>query len=326
MGAKSVVRDVARVMGMSYNDGDRLSKLIDPKPLDDDDKEKYESSSLRREWEKNTELRELIESSTSYQELWDYALKLEGLNRNVGVHAAGIVIGDRPLDEHVPLTRGNEGEVVTQYAMKAITDVGLLKMDFLGLKNLTVIHEAVQHIRRHTPDFAIETVTLDDPKTFDLLNRGETMGVFQLESGGMVETCRKYALGRIDDIIDLLAVYRPGAMQFIDQMLDVKKGRSKALYEHPLLEKVCSDTYGVIIYQEQVQKAAKILAGYTLGSADLLRRAMGKKNKSDMEQQRPMFIEGCVKTNDISPKLANQIFNKIAMFADYGFNKSHSAC
>ena len=326
MGAKSVVRDVARVMGMSYNSGDQLSKMIDPKPNDEDDKKKYGPSILSREWVKNTELRELIESSSSYRELWEYALKLEGLNRNVGVHAAGIVIGDRPLDEHVPLTRGNEGEVVTQYAMKAITDVGLLKMDFLGLKNLTVIQEAVQHIRRHTPEFAIETVPLDDPKTFDLLNRGETMGVFQLESGGMVETCRKYAIGKIDDIIDLLAVYRPGAMQFIDQMLDVKKGRKKAMYEHPLLEKICGDTYGVMIYQEQVQNAAKVLAGYTLGGADLLRRAMGKKDAKEMEQQRAMFVDGCETTNGISRKLADQIFDKIAMFAGYGFNKSHSAC
>jgi DNA polymerase-3 subunit alpha len=326
MGAKSVVRDVARVMGMSYNDGDRLAKLIDPKPNEKEDKDKYGASILSREWEKNTELHDLIESSSSYQDLWSYALKLEGLNRNVGVHAAGIVIGDRPLDEHVPLTRGNEGEVVTQYAMKAITDVGLLKMDFLGLKNLTVMHEAVQHIRRHTPAFAIEAVTLEDPATFALLNRGETMGVFQLESGGMVETCRKYAINKIDDIIDLLAVYRPGAMQFIDQMLDVKKGRNKAMYEHPLLEKVCSDTFGVMIYQEQVQNAAKVLAGYTLGGADLLRRAMGKKDVKEMEQQRAKFVEGCEATNGISRKLANQIFDKIAMFAGYGFNKSHSAC
>ena len=326
MGAKSVVRDVARVMGMSYNDGDRLSKLIDPKPSDGEDKKIYKDSILAREWVKNSELHDLIESSSSYQELWNYALKLEGLNRNVGVHAAGIVIGDRPLDEHVPLTRGNEGEVVTQYAMKAITDVGLLKMDFLGLKNLTVIQEAVQHIRRHTPDFAIESVSLDDAKTFDLLNRGETMGVFQLESGGMVETCRKYAIDKIDDIIDLLAVYRPGAMQFIDQMLDVKKGRKKAMYEHPLLEKVCGDTYGVMIYQEQVQNAAKMLAGYTLGGADVLRRAMGKKDAKEMEQQRARFVEGCDATNGISRKLADQIFDKIVMFAGYGFNKSHSAC
>ena len=326
MGAKSVVRDVARVMGMSYNDGDRLSKMIDPKPLEKDDKKTYGGSILRREWDKNTELRELIESSTSYQELWEYALKLEGLNRNVGVHAAGIVIGDRPLDDHIPLTRGNEGEVVTQYAMKAITDVGLLKMDFLGLKNLTVIHEAVQHIRRHTSDFTIEGVSLEDHQTFDLLNRGETMGVFQLESSGMVETCRKYAISKIDDIIDLLAVYRPGAMQFIDLMLDVKQGRKKAMYEHPLLEQICANTYGVMIYQEQVQNAAKLLAGYTLGGADLLRRAMGKKDEKEMEQQRAMFIAGCAATNDISHQLADQIFDKIALFAGYGFNKSHSAC
>jgi DNA polymerase-3 subunit alpha len=316
LGAKSVIRDVARVMGVSYGEADRIAKMIEAKP----------DIKLKDEYEAKPELRELIESSRTYQDLWSYAGKLEGLNRNVGVHAAGIVIGDRPLDEHVPLTRGNEGEVVTQYDMKAITDVGLLKMDFLGLKNLTVIQEAVQHIRRHTPDFAIEKVPLDDPKTFDLLNRGETMGVFQLESGGMVETCRKYSINKIDEIIDLLAVYRPGAMQFIDQMLDVKKGRKKPMYEHPLLEKVCADTYGVMIYQEQVQNAAKLLAGYTLGGADLLRRAMGKKDVAEMAKQRAKFIEGCELTNGISNKLADQIFDKIAMFAGYGFNKSHSAC
>jgi DNA polymerase-3 subunit alpha len=326
MGAKSVVRDVARVMGMPYGDGDRISKLIDPKPLEKDDKKTYEGSILRRELDKNTELRELIEASSTYQELWQFALALEGLNRNVGIHAAGIVIGDRPLDEHVPLTRGNEGEVVTQYDMGAITEVGLLKMDFLGLKNLTVIHEAVGHIRRHTPEFRIEEVPLDDQATFDILNRGETLGVFQLESGGMVETCRKYQIEKIDDIIDLLALYRPGAMQFIDQMLDVKKGRKKAMYEHPLLEKICSNTYGVMIYQEQVQSAAKLLAGYTLGGADLLRRAMGKKDPKKMAEERGKFIEGCERTNGIGAALAGQIFDKIEMFAGYGFNKSHSAC
>jgi len=326
MGAKSVVRDVARVMGMPYNDGDRLSKLIDPKPLEKEDKKTYEGSILRREWDKNTELHDLIEASSSYQDLWQYALALEGLNRNVGIHAAGIVIGDRPLDEHVPLTRGNEGEVVTQYDMGAITEVGLLKMDFLGLKNLTVIHEAGGHIRRHTPEFQIETVALDDQATFDTLNRGETLGVFQLESGGMVETCRKYQIEKIDDIIDLLAVYRPGAMQFIDLMLDVKKGRKKAMYEHPLLEKVCANTYGVMIYQEQVQNAAKLLAGFTLGGADLLRRAMGKKDPKKMAEERGKFVEGCERTNGIGAQLAGQIFDKIEMFAGYGFNKSHSAC
>ncbi|MDP3852046.1 MAG: DNA polymerase III subunit alpha [Luteolibacter sp.] len=326
MGAKSVVRDVARVMGLSYGDGDRLSKLIDPKPNEKEDKKTYGSSILRREFDKNTELHDVVDASSTYQELWRYALTLEGLNRNVGIHAAGIVIGDRALDEHVPLTRGNEGEVVTQYDMGAITEVGLLKMDFLGLKNLTVIHEAVGHIRKHKPGFTMEKVPLDDQPTFEILNRGETMGVFQLESGGMVETCRKYDIHSIDDIIDLIAVYRPGAMQFIDQMLDVKKGRKKPMFEHPLLEKVCGNTYGVMIYQEQVQNAAKLLAGYTLGGADLLRRAMGKKDPKKMAEERGKFVEGAARTNDIGAALAGQIFDKIEMFAGYGFNKSHSAC
>ena len=315
MGAKSVLRDVSRVMGISYGEADRIAKMIEPKP----------GTTLQSEWDAKAELRELIESSSTYKELWSYALRLEGINRSVGIHAAGIVIGDRPLDEHVPLTRGNEGEVVTQYDMNAITEVGLLKMDFLGLKNLTVIHDAVSHIRRHTPDFDIEKVPLSDQPTFDMLNRGETMGVFQLESGGMVETCKKYEIRSIDDIIDLIAVYRPGAMQFIDQMLDVKKGK-KAMYEHPLLEQVCSNTYGVMIYQEQVQNAAKLLAGYSLGKADLLRRAMGKKDKEKMAKERAGFIEGCKEANNIGEKLAGTIFDKIEMFAGYGFNKSHSAC
>jgi len=316
MGAKSVIRDVARVMGVSYGDADRIAKMIEAKP----------GVTLKGEWESKPELKELIEASSTYQELWNYALKLEGINRNVGIHAAGVVIGDRPLDEHVPLTLGNEGEVVTQYDMGAITEVGLLKMDFLGLKNLTVIHEAVGHIRKRKPDFKIEKVRLDDHATFDILNRGETMGVFQLESGGMVETCRKYQIEKIDDIIDLLALYRPGAMQFIDQMIEVKKGRKKPMFEHPLLEQVCGNTYGVMIYQEQVQNAAKLLAGYTLGGADLLRRAMGKKDPKKMAEERGKFVAGAAATNNIGEKLANQIFEKIEMFAGYGFNKSHSAC
>lgn len=315
MAAKSVIRDVARVMGVSYGEADRIAKMIDAKA----------GVTLKSEWDGKEELRELIESSSTYKELWTYALRLEGINRNVGIHAAGVVIGDRPLDEHVPLTRGNEGEVVTQYDMGAITEVGLLKMDFLGLKNLTVIQDAVRHIRKHIPDFDIEKVPLDNQPTFDMLNRGETMGVFQLESGGMVETCKKYEIRSIDDIIDLIAVYRPGAMEFIDQMLDVKKGK-KAMYEHPLLEQVCGNTYGVMIYQEQVQNAAKLLAGYTLGGADLLRRAMGKKDVEKMAKERVKFIEGAKKHNDIGEKLANTIFDKINAFAGYGFNKSHSAC
>ena len=316
MGAKSVIRDVARVMGISYGEADQIAKMIETKP----------GVKLAKEFEEKQELREKIESSATYQELWEYALKLEGMSRNVGVHAAGVVIGDRALDEHVPLTRGNEGEVVTQYDMGAITDVGLLKMDFLGLKNMTVIQEAVDHIHKHTPDFDIYEISLEDGATFEMLNAGETMGVFQLESGGMVETCRKYGINRIEDIIDLLALYRPGAMQYIDQMIEVKEGRKNPVYEHPLLEEICGDTYGVMIYQEQVQNAAKMLAGYTLGGADILRRAMGKKKPEEMAKQRLIFVEGAFKANQIDERNANLIFDKIAGFAGYGFNKSHSAC
>ena len=316
LGAKSVIRDVARTMGVSYGEADMLAKMIEAKP----------GVKLQKEFDEKPELREVIESSSTYQELWSYALKLEGLTRNVGVHAAGVVIGDRNLDEHVPLTRGNEGEVVTQYDMGAITDVGLLKMDFLGLKNMTVIQEAVDHIHAYQPEFDIYKISLEDEPTFKMLNAGETMGVFQLESGGMVETCRKYGINRIEDIIDLLALYRPGAMQYIDQMIEVKEGRSQPVYEHPLLEEICGDTYGVMIYQEQVQNSAKMLAGYTLGGADILRRAMGKKDPATMEKQRQIFVAGAAETNQIDSRNANLIFDKIAGFAGYGFNKSHSAC
>ncbi len=316
MGAKSVIRDVARVLDISYSEADRISKMIDSKP----------NVKLKSEYESNDELKQLIHSNEAYMQLWEYATKLEGLVRNVGVHAAGVVIGDRPLDEHVPLTRDNEGGVVTQFDMGAITEVGLLKMDFLGLKNLTIIQDTERFIRRHQPDFAIDHVPLDDQPTLALLNRGETMGVFQLESGGMVNTCRRYGIQKIEDIIDLLALYRPGAMQFIDEMIEVKKGLRTVEYEHPLLEQICGETYGVMIYQEQVQNAAKLLAGYSLGGADLLRRAMGKKKVEVMQKERANFEKGCWETNKIPKELAGKIFDKIEKFAGYGFNKSHSAC
>ena len=316
LGAKSVIRDVARVMGVAYGDADRLAKLIEAVP----------GVTLQSEWDAKEELRNTVEASTTFTELWTFATKLEGLIRNTGVHAAGVVIGDGDLDRHVPLARAKEGEVVTQADMNAITEIGLLKMDFLGLKNLTVIQDAVNYIHKHTPEFDIYEIELDDKPALELLNRGETMGVFQLESGGMVETCKKYGIDKIEDIIDLLALYRPGAMQFIDQMIDVKKGVTKVQYEHPLLETICGNTYGVMIYQEQVQNAAKLLAGYTLGGADILRRAMGKKKASVMDEQRKTFVKGCADANQIPANLANKIFDKIASFAGYGFNKSHSAC
>ena len=316
LGAKSVLRDVARVMGVSYGDAAQIAKMIETAP----------GVKLQAEYDLKEELRDIIAASSTYQELWKYAIKLEGLKRNTGVHAAGVVIGDGDLDRHVPLARAKEGEVVSQADMGAITEIGLLKMDFLGLKNLTVIQDAVDHIKLHTPDFVIGKVPLDDVPALALLNRGETMGVFQLESGGMVDTCKKYGIDKIEDVIDLLAVYRPGAMQYIDEMIAVKKGEKVVDYEHPLLETICGDTYGVMIYQEQVQNAAKLLAGYSLGGADILRRAMGKKKPSEMAKQREIFVKGAAETNQIDSKNANKIFDKIAGFAGYGFNKSHSAC
>ncbi len=320
MGAKSVIKDVARVLDMSYGDSDRIAKLIPSTP----------GMSLEKSLKDNDDLVNLLKSNEEYQEIWRYGRKLEGTIRNVGMHAAGVVIADREIDEYVALTRDDlsnpHGEVVTQCDMSAITDAGLLKMDFLGLKTLTVMKDAEGYVRQHTPDFRYELVPIDDRATLDLLNRGETMGVFQLESGGMVDTCKRYGIDNIEDIIALLALYRPGAMQFMDGMIAVKRGLAKAEYEHPLLEEVSGLTYGVMIYQEQVQAAAKLLAGYTLGGADLLRRAMGKKDEAKMQEQRVEFVAGCERANNIPADIANKIFDKIQKFAGYGFNKSHSAC
>ena len=319
MGAKSVIRDVARVLDMSFSDSDRIAKLIETGP----------KVTLASSLKDNEDLQKLLEDPT-YAEVWSYAEKLEGTVRNVGMHAAGVVIGDRPLDDYVALTRDDlsnpQGEVVAQCDMGAIYNAGLLKMDFLGLKTLTVMKDAETYVRERVPDFRYDEVDIQDAETLALLNRGDTMGVFQLESGGMVDTCRRYGINNIEDIIALLALYRPGAMQFMDDMIAVKKGLKQAEYEHPLLEEVSGLTYGVMIYQEQVQAAAKLLAGYTLGGADLLRRAMGHKDMEEMAEQRRRFVQGCWDVNQIDEKTANAIFDKIQKFAGYGFNKSHSAC
>ncbi len=315
LGAKSVVRDVGRVMGLSYSDGDRIAKMI-PNEL---------GITLKGAFEKNPELKQAVETEESTQQLWSYATVLEGLTRNTGIHAAGVVIGDRPLDNYIPLCRGNDDEVVTQYAMGPLTDLGMLKMDFLGLKTLTVLQDATALIRDRHPDFSLEALPLDDRPTFELLNRGETIGVFQLESGGMVNLCKQFDVNSIDDIIALIALYRPGPMELIPDYIKRKKGQTKIKYEHPLLKEVCANTYGIMIYQEQVQRAANVLAGYSLGQADLLRRAMGKKDKVKMAKERVNFIAGCARVNGIDEKKANAIFDLLEKFAGYGFNKSHSA-
>jgi len=315
MGAKSVIRDVGRVLGWSYGDADKLSKMI-PTELDIE---------LTSAVEKNAELKQLVETDGATQELWKHATFLEGLTRGTGVHAAGIVIGDRSLDHFIALTRDKDDAILSQFAMKPLTELGMLKMDFLGLKTLTVIHEAEYWIHKRVPDFDVGAVPLDDRKTFEMLKRGETVAVFQMESGGMVNTCRQLGPDTIEEIIAILALYRPGPMQFIPDYIRRKKGEEQVEYSHPLLEKVAKETYGILVYQEQVMQAANLLAGFSLGGADLLRRAMGKKDAAEMARQRLVFVEGCQKTNNIPEKQAHEIFDLLEKFAQYGFNKSHSA-
>src|SRR5216110_2068061 len=275
MNAKSAVRDVGRVIGLSYGEADRLARMIPSGPG-------QQNITLAESALANPELRRAIETEPATRQLWDHALLLEGRSRNFGVHAAGIVIGDRDLSEYVPLRRDpKEKEVITQYPMGPLNDLGLLKMDFLGLRTLTVLHDAEELIRKRVPDFSLANVPLDDLATFGLLNRAETIGIFQLE-GGMTGFCKQFDFKSIDDIIALSALYRPGPMDLIPDYIKRKKGLAKIRYEHPLLEEVCADTYGVMIYQEQVMAAASRLAGYSLGQADLLRRAMGKKDKEKM--------------------------------------------
>jgi DNA polymerase-3 subunit alpha len=209
--------------------------------------------------------------------------------------------------------------------MSPLTDLGMLKMDFLGLKTLTVMQDAIDLIRRHTPDFVLDNEGFDDKATFELLNRGETTAVFQLESGGMMSLCRQFDVNRIEDIIALIALYRPGPMDLIPDFIDRKKGKKKVEYLHPLLQEASEETFGILIYQEQVQRAANLLAGYSLGEADLLRRAMGKKKLEEMVKQRAKFVKGCAEVNQIPEKKASEIFDLLEKFAGYGFNKSHSA-
>lgn len=314
--AKSVVRDVGRVMGLSYGEADRIAKMI-PAEL---------NITLAAAAEKSPELKKAITTEPATRQLWEHATMLEGLSRGYGVHAAGVIISDRDLSEYVPLCRAPKGEdVITQFPMNPLTDLGLLKMDFLGLKTLTVIDDTVNLIRRREPEFSIKQIAWDNTAAFALFNRGETIGLFQMESGGMTSTAKQFDVQKLDDIIALIALYRPGPMDLIGDYIRRKKGLTKIRYEHPLLEEVCADTYGVMIYQEQVMAAASRLAGYTLGQADLLRRAMGKKDRKTMAKERATFIAGCAKTNKIPEKKANAIFDLLEKFAGYGFNKSHSA-
>ena len=315
LGAKMVIRDISRVHNLAYADADRLAKMI-PDEL---------NITLEDAVKKSTELRDEIARNPVAKKIFDQARVLEGMVRNTGKHAAGIIITDRPLDEFVPLTLQEE-DVTVQFDMNAVGKLGLLKMDFLGLKTLTVIADAVDNIRRTAdPKFDIEAISLEDAKTFALLNSGRTTGVFQLESGGMQNLCRQISLSTIDEIVALIALYRPGPMEWIPDYVRGKKDPTTVTYPHKLLEEVCRETYGIMVYQEQVMEAAKIIAGYTLGGADMLRRAMGKKDADAMAKERTKFVEGAKRVNNIEEKTANSIFDILNKFAGYGFNKSHSA-
>ncbi len=315
LGAKMVIRDVSRVHNLPYAEADRLAKMI-PDEL---------NITLTDAITKSAELNSEVSRNPVAKRIVDQALVLEGMVRNTGKHAAGIIITDKPLDEFVPLTE-QEGDVTVQYDMNAVGKLGLLKMDFLGLKTLTVISDAVDNVRLTAdPKFDIEALPLDDPKTYAILNAGKTIGVFQLESSGMQSACKQVGVSNIDDINAIGALYRPGPMAFIPDYARGKKDPTTVEYPHPLLEQSLKETYGIIVYQEQVMECAKIIAGYSLGGADMLRRAMGKKDEKAMAEERVKFVAGAKRVNNIEEKKANEIFDLLNKFASYGFNKSHSA-
>jgi DNA polymerase-3 subunit alpha len=317
LGAKMVVRDVGRVLGLPYGDCDRIAKLI-PADL---------GMTLKKALEVSPDLKQAYQQEETTRRVIDFGFTLEGLARNSSTHAAGVVIGAEPLTNMVPLARGtNSDEIVTQYSMNPLGELGLLKMDFLGLKTLTVIKDCLDLVATTTGQrLDITQIPLDDQRTFDLLKKANTIGVFQLESGGMRDLCRRIGIDSIETINALIALYRPGPMQFIDDYIARKHGKVKVEYDHPALEPILKETYGIFVYQEQVMQAANALAGYTLGGADILRRAMGKKKREEMEKQRDVFIKGCAQHNKIPRAKAEKIFEMLEKFAGYGFNKSHSA-
>ncbi len=270
------------------------------------------------------EFKERYEKEAKVQEWLDMALRIEGVNKSAGVHAAGVVIAPMPLDEIVPLQRSNEGAIVTQYPMEDLESLGLLKMDFLGLRNLTIIQHTVELIQKfREPNFDIHKVQPDQPtcentKTYTTLAKGDLEGIFQLESSGMKQIVRDLKPSNIEDISSILALYRPGPLDagLIPKFINRKHGREPMEYAHPSLEPILKDTYSILVYQEQIMRIAQDLAGYSLGEADLLRRAMGKKKPAEMEKQRQKFLDGSAK-NGIDPKLANELFDQMVMFAEY---------
>jgi len=317
MAAKAAIKDVGRAMDMPYSDVDRIAKMV-PTTLNIKlDDALTESVALQEAYQKDPQVRQLL----------DTARKLEGLVRNSGVHAAGVVISPRPLIELVPLHKTKNAEIVTAFDMIAIEKMGLLKMDFLGLTTLTILDDTLKLIAQKGTNLKLDDIPLEDHETYEkVFHKGLTSGVFQFESSGMRDVLRRYQPNSIEDLTALNALYRPGPIQggMIDDFIERKHGRRKIEYELPELKEILQETLGVIVYQEQVMQAANKLAGYSLGEADLLRRAMGKKNAEEMAKQRERFVQGATK-NGFPPKKIEKIFDLMAQFAGYGFNKSHSA-
>ncbi|MEO0071417.1 MAG: DNA polymerase III subunit alpha [candidate division WOR-3 bacterium] len=313
MQARAAIRDVGRVLDIPISEVDRIAKMIPP------------GMELSRVSQDAPELMFLLRAKPEYQKLYEIATRLEGLCRHASVHASAVVITPKPLLEFVPLYKVPGGDTCTQYDMYSLEAIGLLKIDVLGLRTLTVIDEAIKLIRHSGKKIDLATLNFNDQRTYELLQRGETVGVFQLESSGMRDVCTRTKPERLEHIIALIALYRPGPMDLIPNYVARKNGSEPIEYEHKLLEPFCQETYGIMIYQEQVMQAAQVLAGYTLGQADILRRAMGKKLPQEMAAQRERFVTGCMRHAGISREKAEKIFETLAKFAGYGFNKSHAA-
>src|SRR5262245_26254085 len=317
LGAKAAIRDVGRVLEMPYAEADKVAKLV-PNQL---------NITLQHALETEPRLRDLVDTDAKVKELMSIAQSLEGLARHASTHAAGIVISDEPLTNHVPLYRGANDEIVTQYSMGDVEKIGLVKFDFLGLKTLTMIRRAetlINESRPNEPPLSVDRLPFDDAKTFALLSSGKTIGLFQLESSGMRDLLTGLKPDRFEDIIAIIALYRPGPMDLIPDFIKRKQGKIPIVYEMPALYPSLNDTYGVIVYQEQVMAIANTVAGFSLGQADILRRAMGKKKPEEMEKLRAQFLAGA-KTNKIPDKKAEKLYELIQKFAGYGFNKSHAA-
>ncbi len=320
--ARAVIKDVGRVLGMSFAETDQLTKLL-PDELD---------ITIEKALDVEPRLRERIETDPKVAQVMKYAKSLEGLYRNAGIHAAGVIITEKPLVNYCPLFKGRDGDVVTQFDKDFAEAVGLVKFDFLGLKTLTVIENAVQLVRQTaevgSPDveFQLDRMNYEDPKVFALISSGDTDGIFQVESSGMKDLCTRIQPNSLEDLTAINALYRPGPLGsgMVDDFIDRKHGRNPIVYDVESLEGILKDTYGVILYQEQVMQIARELAGYSLGQADLLRRAMGKKKPEEMAKHREIFVKGATQ-NGLKPEKAEAIFDLMAKFAEYGFNKSHSA-